>query len=336
MSMLTLPDTLFISIILPVRNEGRRLLPLLAALEEQEYPRDRLEIIVADGRSTDDTRDIVVAAAKRSSATILLVDNPGIRSGPGRNAGLDAARGEVIVFIDGHCAIPSTRLLQDTVTILQETGAECLCRPQPLIAPGASEMGRVIAAVRGSWLGHGRDSLIYNMTYSGFADPTTSGATYRRAVFDKVGIYDETFDACEDCDFNLRVRKCGFKAYTDPRLAVFYEPRANLKGLLRQMVRYGRGRVRLMKKHPDHMSVSQIAPLVLLLLFAAFVPAGFLPGFWKMFVWGPVVLFTVLTMMVSCQLALSRGIRYLWKAPAAFISIYLGLGAGILLEWSGC
>ena len=334
--MSSLSDIPFISVVLPVRNESERLPSLLAALEAQDYPCDCFEIVVADGRSTDETRAIVLAAAEQSGMAIRLVDNPGIRSGPGRNAGIQAARGDIILFVDGHCSIPSNKLLRDTVAIFKETGVECLCRPQPLVAPGASQMGRVIAAVRESWLGHGRDSLIYDMDFAGFVDPTTSGATYRREVFERIGPYDEDFDACEDCDFNLRVRKHGYKAYTDPRLAVFYEPRANLKGLLKQMMRYGRGRVRLMKKHPDYVSFSQFAPLVLLLLFTAFVPAAFLPPIWKVILWGPVVLFITLIMTVSCQLALRHSIRYLWQAPAAFLFIYLGLGAGILLEWSGC
>lgn len=334
-SLRPLSEAPFLSVILPVRNESERLPELLAALEAQEYPHDRFEIIVADGRSTDETRAVVLAAAERSKISIRLVDNERIRSGPGRNAGVRASRGEVVVFIDGHCAIPSHRLLLDTAAVLQETGVECLCRPQPLIAPCTSEMGRVIAAVRESWLGHGRDSLIYDLTYAGLVDPTTSGAVYRREVFDEVGLYDEKFDACEDCDFNLRVRKHGFSAYTDPRLAVHYEPRSTLRGLLKQMVRYGRGRVRLMKKHPDYISASQFAPLVLLLLFIAVVPAAFLPLAWGTLLWGIVVLFVALVCVVSFQLAMKHHIRSLWKAPAAFLCIYLGLGAGMLLELSG-
>ena len=127
-----------------------------------------IEILVADGRSNDGTREAGRAKASTAAVAIRVVDNPGIRSGAGRNAGVAAATGEIILFIDGHCEIPSPHLLQDTVILLEETGADCLCRPQPLIAFSPQGVGRIIADARASALGHGRDSLIYNMSHSGF------------------------------------------------------------------------------------------------------------------------------------------------------------------------
>ena len=252
-----------ISVILPVRNEVRSLGRLLDQLLQQTYPADRFEILIADGRSNDGTRELVERKASTAAVAIRVVDNPGIRSGAGRNAGVAAATGEIILFIDGHCEIPSPHLLQDTVNLLEETGADCLCRPQPLIAFSPQGVGRIIADVRASALGHGRDSLIYNMSHSGFVHPASSGATYRRPVFERLGMYDESFDACEDVEFNTRVAAAGYKAYTDPRLSVYYEPRNSFRGLFRQMMRYGIGRVRLARKHPESASLSQWAPAVL-------------------------------------------------------------------------
>ena len=200
---------LSISVILPVRNEARSLPALLWSLVRQDFPETDFEIIVADGRSTDETRDVVERLAAQSPVTLRLVDNPGIRSGPGRNAGLHVADGEFILFIDGHCHIPSRQLLRDTITLFQQTQADCLCRPQPLVAHPDFPFGASIAAVRASALGHGRDSLIYDLTATGFVDPASSGAAYRRSVFAALGEYDECFDACEDVEFNTRVRKSG-------------------------------------------------------------------------------------------------------------------------------
>ena len=242
-----------ISVIMPVRNERKTLPALLNALVSQEYPKDLFEILVADGRSDDGTREYVVGYGLSSPVVVRLVDNPAIRSGPGRNAGISQARGEFIVFVDGHCHIPSLSLLLDTVRLFDESRADCLCRPQPLSAPTGKPMGRVIANVRASSLGHGRDSLIYDMQYSGFVDPASSGASYRRHVFEAIGRYDESFDACEDVEFNTRVREAGMTAYTDPALAVYYEPRSSLKALFLQMSRYGRGRVRLARKIGRHL-----------------------------------------------------------------------------------
>lgn len=332
----TMNSTPLISVILPVRNEARALPDLLALLAQQEFPAEDFEIIVADGRSSDGTRQVVEAFATQSPVRVKLVDNPGIRSAPGRNAGLQAASGEFVLFIDGHCHIPSVTLLRDTLFIFQETDAACLCRPQPLLAPTGSQFGSAVAAVRASALGHGRDSRIYDMTHYGFVDPASSGAAYRREVFAEIGIYDENFDACEDVELNTRLRKSGMAAYTDPRLAVFYEPRQSLASLVKQMMRYGNGRVRLMRKHPDCLSLGQIAPALLIAWIVAAILFSLLgsPGpIWlRSVIVAPVVVYGVAVLLWPVALVRKSGLRLLYLGPVIFCTVHLGLGLGIWSE----
>lgn len=328
-----------ISVILPVRNEVRSIGRLLDQLLQQTYPADRYEILVADGRSNDGTRAAVESKASSALVAIRVVDNPGIRSGAGRNAGIAAATGEIILFVDGHCEIPSPRLLADTVLLLEETGADCLCRPQPLIAFSPQGVGRIIADARASTLGHGRDSLIYDMTHAGFVHPASSGATYRRALFDKLGAYDESFDACEDVEFNTRVAEAGHRAYTDPRLSVYYEPRSSFPGLFRQMMRYGVGRVRLARKHPESTSRSQWAPAVLLAMLAAGIISLGLAlalGNWLVAVLAvPALMFLLIIVAASLDLGRRHGWKHAVLGPFAYGCIYLGLGAGMWAEMFG-
>jgi succinoglycan biosynthesis protein ExoA len=324
----------FLSVIIPVRNEARSLPGLLSALLEQDYPAAAFEIIVADGGSTDDTPAVVRQYAAASATPVRLVENPGVRSGAGRNAGLRAAAGEFIVFIDGHCNLPSRSLLSDTVRLFQETEAECLCRPQPLLAPPSHPFGDSVAAVRASALGHGRDSLIYSLEKAGFVDPATSGASYRRHVFDVIGSYDERFDACEDMELNTRLRKSGMRAYTDPRLAVYYEPRATLSSLAKQMIRYGRGRVRLMRKHPDCISAAQLAPSVLLVMVVLPLILLWTPmaPWMRLLISAPALLYAAIVLIASLGLARNGRPRLLYQAPAIFAVIHLALGLGLFIE----
>ena len=326
------PRSYQVSIVLPVRNEVQCLPGLLESLLQQEFPHDAFEVLVCDGGSTDGTREAVLRLAQSFPVHLALIDNPKVRSGPGRNAGVRSARGAIIVFLDGHCEIPSRTLLHDTVKLFEETDADCLCRPQPLLASLGSRQRQRIAATRASTLGHGRDSLIYNMEFAGYVDPASSGASYRREVFDAVGMYDERFDACEDVEFNTRLRKAGMKAYTDPRLAIFYEARGTVSALFRQMVRYGRGRVRLAAKHPDGISLTQFAPLVLLVV-CALAPLAWTSGaaMRAALLFTP-ALYVLLVLANSVQLARAKGIEYLWHAPVIYAAIHFGLGAGMLLE----
>src|SRR5262245_3495477 len=135
----------FISVIVPVRNEAMHIAHTLEYLFAQAYPRDRFEVIVADGQSTDDTRTIVTALAFRFP-NLRLLDNPARWSSAGRNVAARAARGDIILLVDGHCQIDGVRYLADLADAFTRTGCDCVGRPQPLDVTGASPLQRAIAA----------------------------------------------------------------------------------------------------------------------------------------------------------------------------------------------
>ena len=94
----------FVSVIMPVRNEGSFIEKSLSAVLAQEYPSDRLEVIVCDGMSTDQTRDIV-RSLQRGRDNIHLVDNPGLIAPTALNTAKEHCKGEIIARVDGHCCI---------------------------------------------------------------------------------------------------------------------------------------------------------------------------------------------------------------------------------------
>jgi succinoglycan biosynthesis protein ExoA len=321
----------FISVIVPVRNEGPFIADILQQLLDQRYDAGRFEVIVADGRSTDDTRTIV-AALRTRYGHLHLVDNPRQWSSAGRNAAVRAARGDIIVLVDGHCQLKNPYYLQNVADAFAESGADCLGRPQPLDVTGANRMQRAIAAARASRLGHHPASHIYSGR-PGFVKPQSVAVAYRRSVFDTVGLFDERFDACEDVEFNHRVAKAGLTCWFSPRVRVHYYPRASLLGLFRQMVRYGRGRVRLLRKHPETFSLSCLLPA----LFLAGVVTGPLLALWSSLL--ALVYFAVLgvygatVMLFSIALCLcEHDAKLLPLLPLAFLTIHAGAGAGVWCE----
>ncbi len=322
----------FISIVIPVRNEEAHLGTVLDALLAQDYPPERFEILVVDGGSTDGTPALVKGYACAETPRVALFSNPAGLSSTGRNVGIRASRGEVIVFVDGHCRIPSPKLLAETVRILDRTNADCLCRPQPLTVSGNTFLQDVIAHARATALGHGRDSTIYDVSREGFVNPTSSGSTYRRSVFDRVGMYDERFDACEDVEFNYRIFKSGLRSYLSPLLAVYYCPRASLRGLFQQLVRYGRGRFRFITKHRDAASISQIVPAG----FLAWLVAGGLGAISSLVIreaWlTTLALYAGAVLGFSAALAFRHGWRHFFVAPLVYSTMHLGLGSGFWVE----
>jgi len=321
--------------VIPVRNEAAHLGAVLDALLAQDYPRERFEILVADGGSTDGTATVVERYSCAGSPRVTLLSNPGRLSSAGRNVGVKSSRGDIVCFIDGHCSILTSQLLRETARLFKETGADCLCRPQPLTLDGNTFMQQVIAHARSTALGHGSDSTIYAMDREGFVNPTSSGAVYLRSVFKRAGLYDERFDACEDVEFNYRVHLAGMRSYSSPAIAVHYRPRTSLGGLFKQLVRYGRGRYRFIRKHPSAFSISQLIPALFL---AGLVVGGTLSFFLtpvRYVYFGGLALYALAILSFSVLLGVRCGWRHFFVAPMVYLTIHVALGAGFWAEASG-
>ena len=263
------PGSPSVAVVLPVLNEARDIGRVLAELLGQQPPPGGFEILVVDGGSTDETRAIVTRLSE-AAPHLRLLENPRKLSSAGRNIGAQAARATYVLYLDGHCALPRDDYLVRVVELFDSTGAACLARPQPLNRLTAGTWAEAIATARHSRLGHNPSSDIYGGAPA-YTDPRSAGAAYERSQIERLGGYDERFDACEDVEFNHRVAAAGLRAYRHPDLAVAYRPRASLAALLRQMIRYGRGRARLMAKHPRMVPwllvlITGIALLWLLLL----------------------------------------------------------------------
>ncbi|HVS38133.1 MAG TPA: glycosyltransferase family 2 protein [Gemmataceae bacterium] len=321
----------FISVIVPVRNEAAFIAATLDQLLAQRYDPRRFEVIVADGGSTDGTREIV-AAYTEHFPQLRLLDNPGRLSSAGRNIAVRASRGEIILLVDGHCRLDDPWHLAEAAAAFARSEADCLGRPQSLDVTGAAPLQRAVAAARASRLGHHPASHIYSDA-EGFVPPQSVAVAYRRGVFDKVGLFDEAFDACEDVEFNHRVARAGLRCYFTPRVRVHYHPRGTLAGLFRQMTRYGRGRVRLLRKHPDSFSLP------------GFLPAGFLLGvalgpltalchpLLALTYAGAVGLYVLIVLLTSLALCIRRrDAAMLPWLPLVFASVHAGAGWGVLVE----
>ena len=154
-------------------------------------------------------------------------------------------------------------------------------------------------------------------------------------MFEEVGLFDESFDACAGFEFNERVRMAGIRAYSDPRLTVCEQPPQKLRGLLREMFRYGRGASHFMRKHPDCAAVADIAPLgvVLAVLLGLFAWSQ-LPPMTAAIVTLPLALFPGAILIASMQIGASHGFRSAWRAPGVFATVYFGQGIGLLYEYA--
>ena len=320
-----------VTVVVPVRNEELYIARTLDQLLSQDVTGIDLEIVVVDGQSTDRTRQIVERYSTRNPR-VRLLDNPGRLSSAARNLAIRESCGEYVIVVDGHCEIPSRRYLLDLVDAFQESGADCLGRPQPLDVSQATTLQQAIAAARSSWLGHHPDSFIYSDREVDCPAASVAVA-YRRAVFETVGTFDERFDACEDYELNCRIDLAGLRCRLIPKLTVRYEPRKTLGELFRQLFRYGRGRVRLFRKHRPTLAFRTLAPAA----FVAGIAAGPLlstamPFLWTYYI-AALFVYVAVTMIESLRLALAKNrLRLLGWLPVVFWMIHFGSGCGLLWE----
>jgi succinoglycan biosynthesis protein ExoA len=324
----------FLSVIVPVRNEERFISGTLEQLLHQDYDPERFEILVADGQSTDATRAIVRAVATRAS-NLRLLSNPGRWSSAGRNAALRVARGEIVVIVDGHCDLGGPHYLRAVAEAFERSGADCLGRPQPLNVQGATAFQRALAAARASWLGHHPASFIY-ASGERFVPAHSVAVAYRRTVFERIGMFDEDFDACEDVDLNHRVDRAGLHCWFTTQIQTRYFPRSSPRGLFRQMVRYGRGRVRLLRKHPDTFTLASLMPALLLAGVVAGAGLTWLSTWLTLAYCSCLAAYAAVVFLVSFFLASrARDARLLPWLPLVFLTVHFGAGVGSLLEGIG-
>ncbi|MDD5457427.1 MAG: glycosyltransferase [Candidatus Margulisbacteria bacterium] len=252
-----------ISIIVPVRNADRTLKTTFEYLLGIDYPRDKMEIIIADGGSNDKTVQITKDFQKKHSF-IKLVEIPDCKSpGHARNAALKQVKGEYVLFTDGDCAPEKDWAYQIvepfnkdktiggvggeilTLKVEKDNFTESYCEQVRFLSP----VGRCKAKDSGymptikEWFPHevngGNDSPFF----------ATANFAVSKVAIDKIGgeFWDEPTG--EDVDFSLRIMKAGYVLFFKKEAVVKHMHRVDLKSFKKQWHGYGYGHPLLIEKH---------------------------------------------------------------------------------------
>jgi succinoglycan biosynthesis protein ExoA len=319
-----------VSVIIPCRNEVRTIGLVLEALDRQTYPRQRMEIIVADGQSSDDTRGRVrTYAGAHPEFPLRLIANPGLTAPTALNAGLRESKGEIILRMDAH-SVPDPDYVEQSVRALAENrcnAAGGLWEIQPG-APGI--VARAIAAAAGSPFATG--GVRYRVGGKpGEVDTVPFGA-FRREVFDRVGFFNEQVPVNEDYEFFYRIRAAGGRIYFSPDIRSQYIARPGFRGLATQYFLYGRQKAVMLSFHPRSLRTRQLIPAVFVLslaglaLGAVFTPAP------AILLGAEIVLYLVACMIFSLREArLKKTPSLAAILPWVFACIHISWGLGFWL-----
>jgi glycosyltransferase involved in cell wall biosynthesis len=315
-----------VTIIMPIRNEQKAIRKSLSAALSQDYPRDRLEVIVADGMSDDNTREIVKAAAN-ADPRVRLVDNHARIMAAGFNAGVVVARGEIIVMLGGHTEI-EPGYVSACVDAIKRRRVDCVGGPIETVCDTAN--AKAIAAAMSSPFGVGGVAFRTGTSEERYVDTVAFGA-YTREVIERAGRLDEELVRNQDDEYNYRLRRLGAKILLDPSIRSTYYSRSSLRSLWRQYFQYGFWKVRVMQKHPLQMRPRHFAPasFVFALLFSALGSAVFPFGVWGL---GCLLAAYSAANLIACLLVAREGQWSLLPLlPVTFATLHVSYGLGFLV-----
>jgi len=320
-----------VSIIIPCYNEQATIQLLLDALRAQAYPLEKIEVVIADGNSTDGTRSAITAwQAAHPELAVNVIINP-IRSIPAAlNAAIGASRGEIIVRLDAHSK-PNPEYVERSVRALKEGRGRNVGGVWQ-IRPGRDHwMARGIAAAAGHPIGVG-DARYRFTDKAAYVDTVPFGA-FERGLVDEIGPFDETLLTNEDYEFNARVHQSGGKVWLDPQIRSDYYARGDLPALARQYWRYGYWKRQMLRRYPETLRWRQALPPVFVLLLLALL---FLSPFLTLARWGLLAVagaYLLILLFAGGHLAIKRKDLLLpISVPLAIAVMHLSWGAGFL--WS--
>jgi glycosyltransferase involved in cell wall biosynthesis len=314
----------------PCFNEQRTIRSLLDSIYHQTYPRHNIEVIIADGLSTDQTRqEIIGFKLANEDLVVEVVDNPKRSIPSGLNQAIDTARGDYIVRLDAH-SVPAEDYVARSISALESELGDNVGGLWE-IQPGSDTwQARSIARAAAHPLGVG--DARYRVGGRAQEVDTVPFGAFRRSLIERIGNFDETLLTNEDYEFNTRIRKAGGKIWFDPGIKSRYIARRSFGDLARQYWRYGFWKVKMLRRFPESFRWRQLAGL-----FVLSFPVLAVLGLW--FIWAgwlllfEAVVYLLALVLVGTQLAIKhRDLALLWGVPLAIATMHFSWGTAFI--WS--
>lgn len=318
----------FVTMVVPCRNEEKHIARCLDSILANDYPKDRLEILVLDGMSEDGTREIVTGYSERHPM-IRLVDNPEKHIPSAMNLGIQKARGETIIKMDAHSTFQRDHISL-CVAYQEKYGAENVggvCKMMP--GTDTATAGAIVLGL-GHWFGSGNANVKVGVEKPTWSDAAAFGC-FKKELFLRVGLFDERLLSSSDLDMNLRIRAAGGGILVVPDVVINYVADANLRAFRRHVfadgvwvsyvLKFGKRAWSWRHWVPAAFVLSLVATFALAAVNRAFLWLGLaIVGF-----------YAAASLAVSLQIAArERDPRYAFLLPIVFAVRHFAHGIGTL------
>ena len=318
-----------LSVICPIYNEEKYIVPFLDSVLQQDFSHDDMEVLLVDGMSRDRTRQVISQYIAKYPF-LRLLDNPERTAPCAMNVGIKEAKGEVIIRLDAHALYPSN-YFSTLVTRLYQLNADnigCVLNTDVL---NKTPKTLAIREVLSNRFGVGNSSFRTGVSSACEVDTVPFGC-WRHEVFQKYGLYDKRLVRNQDIELNKRIKRGGGHIFIIPEISCTYLARETFKALAKN--NYGNGKWNILTvyytKYFSSLSIRHFIPLAFVL--SLLLPILLMP----LNVW-----FGVLALMALCAYLIALGSVSLtiWKAKRlnvfyllmSFLTLHLSYGWGSLM-----
>jgi succinoglycan biosynthesis protein ExoA len=310
-----------ITVILPCRNEEHYISKVLDFFIAAQ-PSDK-ELIIADGDSSDRTREIIEAYSAQHPE-IRLIRNPKRFVPFALNECILKSAGDYIIRLDAHTEY-ATDYFTKVIETFEKSGAEIV--GGPMRAKGKTPFQRAVAVCTSTIFGVG-DSKFHDDKAEGFTDSVYLGA-WRKSIFKTTGMFDESMLRNQDDEFHYRAKSKGMKIYLNPEIKSWYYPRSNLRSLMKQYFQYGLFKPLVLKKVKSEIKARHLIPSAFILYLISIPFLYFVAGAWSTL---PLIIYLLFDLYFS----LAKQIAAYEKMNAIVIypALHVSYGCGFILGLS--
>lgn len=316
-----------VSLIVACKNEGKYIGEALNSLINQDYPKEFMEVLIVDGRSEDDTLEIV-NYYKLKYPFVKLYDNPLRIATHAFNIGVQNAGGDFIFLIGSHCEYPENYVSR-LVSCAQSYDADVIGGSLFTGIKKRNIVSNSIKKVLSNKLGVGNATFRTGVSEIKEVDTVAYGC-YQSRVFQKYGLFNEKLIRNQDIEFNKRIVNDGGKIFIVPDVTVIYYARESLYDLARNnfLNGYWNPLTVFYTNSFNSISLRHYVPMIFILFILFFAGLSFLSSYFLVVLAGGVLLYLILIVSVSYKIN-DSGTSW-FQLIITFISIHFSYGAGSL------
>jgi glycosyltransferase involved in cell wall biosynthesis len=322
------PQFPLVSIVIPCRNEKGYIERCLESVLASDYPLDRMEILVADGRSSDGTREFLTRYCA-GHPSVRLLDNPEGTTPTALNTAIRTATGAIVIRMDAHVVYPAD-YIRRLVDGLQLSGADNVGGVLETEPGDDTPLARAIAFAMSHRFGVGNSHFRVGTKEQREVDTVPFGC-FRREIFARIGLFDEELIRNQDDEFNFRIIARGGRVVLLPHVSCRYFSRRSLAQLVRMYYQYGYFKPLVARKIGRVMTARQLVPATFVAgLVASGLLSPWIPGARLLLV---LLVTAYASLVVLCAISAIRrlGAPAAARLALAFPALHFSYGVGFLL-----